>query len=97
LNIKLNEQAVITCPDTIAVNTSVEFDGSQTHLPGFNVGRYMWEFGDGGYGEGIKATHTFLYPGKYRVILGVEQRKARRRDESVTISNFRDVVVVDDN
>ncbi len=94
LNIKLNEQAVITCPDTIPVNTPVVFDGSNTYLPEFNVGRYLWEFGDGSFGDGIRMTHTYLYPGRYRIILGVEMRKERRRDDPVMHSNFRDVIVV---
>jgi len=95
LNIRLNEQAVITCPDTIPVNTPVMFDGSNTYLPGFNVGRYLWEFGDGRFGEGISVTHTYLYPGRYRVILGVEKRKERRRDDHPEVrSNFKDVIVV---
>jgi len=94
LNIRLNEQAVITCPDTIPVGTTMEFDGSNTYLPGYNAGNYFWEFGDGRFGEGIQASHTYLYPGRYRVILGVEKRKVRRRDESVVVSCFRDVTVV---
>ena len=35
LNIKLNEQAVISCPDTIRVNTPVIFDGRNLYDPGF--------------------------------------------------------------
>ena len=94
LNIRLNEQAVIACPDTIPVNTSVVFDGSNTYLPGYNAGRYLWEFGDGRYGSGITTNHTYLYPGRYRVILGVEMRKERRRDDPVVRSNFKDVIVI---
>ncbi len=94
LNIRLNEQAVITCPDTIPANTPVEFDGSSTYLPGLNVSRYLWEFGDGRFGEGIKTNHTYLYPGRYRIILGVEMRKERRRDDPVVRSNFKDVIVI---
>lgn len=94
LNINLNEQAVITCPDTIPVNTPVVFDGSDSYLPGFNVGRYLWEFGDGTYGEGVRVTHTFYYPGKYRVILGVEERKLNRRQEPQIKENFREVLVI---
>ena len=94
LNIELKEQAVITCPDTIPVNTPVEFDGSKTHLPDFNIGRYLWEFGDGSYGEGIQVTHTYRYPGTYRVILGVEERRQNRRHEPEVRSNFKDVVVI---
>ncbi len=94
LNIMLNEQAVIICPDTILAGTPVEFDGSSTYLPDFNVGRYLWEFGDGSFGEGIRVDHTYLYPGRYRVILGVEKRKQKRKDEPEVRSNFRDVLVV---
>jgi hypothetical protein len=94
LNIKLNEQAVITCPDTIAVNTPVRFDGSETYLPGFNIGRYLWEFGDGTFGEGMEVTHTYLYPGKYRVMLGVEERKINRRDTPDVRANYKDVLVI---
>ena len=94
LNIKLNEQAVISCPDTILVNTPVLFDGSQTYLPGYNVGRYLWEFGDGTFGQDIETTHTYYYPGNYRVILGVEERKENRRDVPDLKVNYKDVVVV---
>ncbi|MEN8203070.1 MAG: PKD domain-containing protein [Bacteroidota bacterium] len=94
LTIKLNEQAVIRCPDTVTVNTPVQFDGSETYLPGFNVGRYLWEFGDGTFGQGIQTTHTYYYPGKYRVILGVEERTQNRRDEPDIKVNFKDIVVV---
>ena len=94
LNIKLNEQAVITCPDTIVVNTAVQFDGSNTYLPGYNAGRYLWEFGDGRFGSGIITNHTYLYPGRYRVILGVEMRKEKRKDDPVIRSNYKEVIVV---
>jgi hypothetical protein len=94
LEIRLNEQAVITCPDTILVNTPVTFDGSQTYLPGFEIGRYVWDFGDGRYGQGIEVEHTFLYQGRYRVILGIEERFRNRRTEPAVVSNYKDVVVV---
>jgi PKD repeat protein len=95
LNIKLNEQAVITCPDTIPVNVPVEFDGSDTYLPGFDDDRYLWDFDDGFYGEGVTVTHTFMYPGQYRVKLGVQAAPKNRRDKNPELrSNYKDVVVV---
>jgi hypothetical protein len=93
LEIKLNQQAVIISPDTVQMNEPVTFDGSQTFLPGFDIGRYIWDFGDGSFGEGIRATHIYRYPGVFRVILGVEERKQNRRHEPEVKSNFRDVVV----
>lgn len=94
LNIRLKEQAVIVCPDTIRVNTPVEFDGSQTYLPGFDLGRYVWDFGDGKFDQGERVQHTYNYPGKFKVILGVEERKRNRRHEPEVRANFREVIVI---
>jgi PKD repeat protein len=74
----------------------VTFDGTETFLPDFNIGRMVWDFGDGRYGQGEVVEHTYLYPGSYRVILGVEERKRNRRDEPEVKSNFRDILVVMD-
>ncbi|MFO7670860.1 MAG: PKD domain-containing protein [Bacteroidales bacterium] len=93
LDIELNEQAVIVCPDTIRAGTVVNFDGSQSYLPGFDVGRYVWDFGDGRFGQGISVPHTYNYPGKFKVILGVEERKQGRRHEPQVRANFKEVVV----
>ncbi|PID91204.1 MAG: hypothetical protein CSA96_09605 [Bacteroidetes bacterium] len=94
LTIRLNEQAVITCPDTVRVGQEVAFSARETHLPGFNIGRYLWEFGDGYFGEGMDVSHRFLYPGSFRVILGVQERQVNRRQELQTRENFREIVVL---
>lgn len=96
LNIKLNEQAVIVCPDTIQANTPVIFDGSQTYLPGMDIARYVWDFGDGSFGQGEMNEHTYLYPGRYRVVLGVEERvkKRKKNPDPIATSNFKDVIVI---
>ena len=96
LNINLNEQAVIISPDTIRVGVAVNFDASQSYLPGFDVGRYVWDFGDGKFGQGILVPHTYNYPGKFKVILGVEERKQNRKHEPAVRANFKEVVVVPD-
>ncbi len=94
LDINLNPQAVIICPDTLRVNLPATFDGSATFLPGFDIGRYVWDFGDGRFGEGIEVEHIFYYPGRYRVILGVAERKRNRRHEPQVKANFRDIIVL---
>jgi PKD repeat protein len=93
LPIELNEQAVIVCPDTIITGTPVEFDGTSTYLPGFDDYLYVWDFGDGSFGQGKQVIHTYLYPGRYRVTLGVQERKRNRRDIPEMHSNFKDVTV----
>ena len=95
LPIELTEQAVIVCPDTIAIGTPVEFDGTSTYLPGFDDYLYVWDFGDGSFGQGKQVIHTYLYPGRYRVTLGVQERQKNRRDDTPEMrSNFKDVTVV---
>ncbi len=100
LNINLQEQAVITCPDTIQAGIPVEFDASQTFLPGFDVGRYTWDFGtEEGvtrFAEGLIVTHTYNHSGKFKVILGVEERKQDRRHVPEVRANFKEVLVVSD-
>lgn len=92
--IRLKEQAVIICPDTIIAGSPVEFDATQTYLPDFDDNAYLWDFGDGGFGQGKQVLHTYLYPGRFRVTLGVQERKKNRRDVPEMRSNFRDVIVV---
>jgi hypothetical protein len=92
--IKLTEQAVIECPDTITTGIEVAFDGTNSYLPGFDDNTYLWDFGDGSYGQGKLVAYTYLYPGKYRVTLGVQERKRNRKDEPEMRSNFKDVIVI---
>ena len=92
--IKLTEQAVIECPDTITAGIEVAFDGTNSYLPGFDDNTYLWDFGDGSFGQGKLVAYTYLYPGKYRVTLGVQERKRNRKDEPEMRSNFKDVVVI---
>jgi hypothetical protein len=94
LNIRLKEQAVISCPDTITAGSLVEFDGTDTYLPGFDDYSYIWDFGDGSYGQGKQTIHTYMYPGRFRVTLGVQERQQNRRDTPEMRSNFKDVIVV---
>lgn len=95
LNIILHEQAVISCPDTIIVGNEAVFDGTETNLPGFDDFKYIWEFGDGSFGEGRQTTHIYHYPGRFRVTLGVQERPKNRRDNPAITSSYKDVLVVD--
>jgi len=94
LAINLKEQAVIVCPDTIIAGSPVEFDGTQTYLPDFDENTYLWDFGDGSFGQGKQVFHTFLHPGRFRVTLGVQERKQNRKHIPEMKSNFKDVNVI---
>ena len=88
-------QAVIDCPDTITVGNEQVFDGTETYLPGFDDFKYIWDFGDGSFGEGRQTTHIYHYPGRYRVSLAVQERPKNRKDKPALHSNYKNVLVVD--
>jgi parallel beta-helix repeat protein len=69
---------------TVAENTSVEFDGSNSYD---NVGviRYEWDFGDGTTGIGMTISHTYVQIGNYTVTLKVKDGKNSSDSTSIII------------
>lgn len=49
----------------------VMFDGSASSDPNGDVLTYAWDFGNGSFGDGISATHTFVAEGTYSITLTV--------------------------
>ncbi|MBN2416269.1 PKD domain-containing protein [bacterium] len=50
----------------------LRFDGTGSSDSDGRIIRYIWEFGDGGRGEGATVSHTYAQPGRYPVTLQVE-------------------------
>lgn len=48
---------------SVSVDASASFDADGT------IVSYAWNFGDGGTASGVTATHTYLTPGAYTIIL----------------------------
>lgn len=69
LEITLIEQPYITAPDTCIVGEQVIFSSKETNLPGWNIGRYYWNYGDESADEGVEVPKVFLLPGTYDVQL----------------------------
>jgi len=69
LEIALIEQPYITAPDTCRVGEMVAFDSKETNLPGWNIVRYYWNFGDESADEGAAVMKAFNLPGVYDVQL----------------------------
>ena len=65
LVVELIEQPYITGPDTVTVGDMVQFSSQETHLPGWNIERYYWNFGDETVAEGILVPKTFVMPGAF--------------------------------
>ena len=56
-----------------ALNEPVLFDGSKSIVNDKLHTKYNWSFGDGTEGTGMKIFHTYNKPGKYNVVLAVEE------------------------
>ena len=56
----------------VAPGETVAFDGSRSLEGERPITRYLWNFYDGGLGEGSNASHAFERPGRYIVTLRVE-------------------------
>jgi len=63
------EQPYITSADTARVNAEINFSGAATNLPGWEISKYYWNFGDETIAIGEKAGKTFMNPGTYNVQL----------------------------
>jgi hypothetical protein len=96
LQLQLVEQPVITSPDTVMINESVLFSSEETYLPGFEVDEYYWDFGDGMKATGKTTSHTYAYPGEFKVILGLEEKVRSRRFEPERVAVFREIIVLPD-
>jgi PKD repeat protein len=56
----------------VAPGETVTFDGTRSLDGERPIARYLWDFYDGGQGEGPNASHSFEHPGRYLVTLRVE-------------------------
>lgn len=63
------EQPYISSPDTINSGQQIKLSAGQTHLPGWNIARYYWNFGDETVDEGIEVGKIFSRQGNYAVQL----------------------------
>ncbi|HOZ21535.1 MAG TPA: PKD domain-containing protein [bacterium] len=63
--------AQIACPEIAPVQQPVSFDGSASTNKGQALSDYLWDFGDGAGGSGVRVTHTYAKSGRYLVKLTV--------------------------
>ncbi len=62
-------------PPSVLLRDNVTFDGSgsfDANNPSVPIVSYAWDFGDGGTGQGVAASHVFNLPGNYSVRLTVQ-------------------------
>lgn len=81
----VNEPPVAVHPDDIfTCSSTVEFDGSQSYDPDGKVVEYLWNFGDGTIGSGLKVAHLYPEKGVYNVTLTVRDDSGTRCDTHST-------------
>jgi hypothetical protein len=63
------EQPVITSPDRLMVGETLVLNAGESYLPGMEIARYYWNFGDETVATGLEATKVYSIPGKYNIQL----------------------------
>ena len=90
--LKVSFQSATTPPRVLSVDgpTSIQAGESATYTASINEGEatrplsYNWQFGDGGGGSGLMASHTYGEPGTYTVTFDASNR-AGEASESITV------------
>lgn len=75
----------------------VTFDGSSSYDPdGDTLTSYVWAFGDGRYGSGATATHSYSSPGEYTATLTVHDGHSNslKAIHTITITNQSPVATI---
>jgi hypothetical protein len=67
------EQPYITAPEVAAAGSPVRLNADKTYLPGWNIARYYWNFGDETIQVGKEVDKTYLKPGTYNIQLIVSE------------------------
>ena len=73
-------------PDqTIELGASVTFDASGSR-DNVGIAHFLWDFGDGSTGMGMKTTHTYTKAGTHNVTLTVEDAKGNSAKDTATVA-----------
>jgi len=68
------EQPVISSPETIKTGEALVLNAAETNLPGMDVARYYWNFGDETASSGLEVSKVYSLPGKYNIQLIVSSK-----------------------
>ncbi|MDP8297062.1 MAG: PKD domain-containing protein [Candidatus Orphnella occulta] len=74
VNIRVNTPPVANSGLSLAccVDTISRFDGSNSYDPDGDILTYEWDFGDGTGDKGASVFHVYTKPGRYRIVLTVD-------------------------
>jgi PKD repeat protein len=69
------------------------FDGSAS-VPEGRIDQFTWDFGDGSYGSGVTAEHTYATPGRYTATLSILDDRGHPASTSKVV-NAGDITAID--
>jgi hypothetical protein len=61
------EQPYISSPEQGTIGQRMRFSADSTNLPGWNIDRYYWNFGDETIAIGKEVDKTYIRPGTYNI------------------------------
>ncbi|MEW5759488.1 MAG: PQQ-binding-like beta-propeller repeat protein, partial [Candidatus Thermoplasmatota archaeon] len=70
----------------VIVGDFVELNGSESYDPDGDELFYYWDFGDNEFGEGKVVKHKYSKPGKYHVVLRVDDGRGGNSTDEVIIT-----------
>jgi len=68
------EQPYISCSNDADISSMIKFSADSTNLPGWDISRYYWNFGDETISMGKNVEKSFNRPGTYNVQLIVSTK-----------------------
>ena len=68
------EQPYISSPEAADPGSLITFNADSTNLPGWDISRYYWNFGDESIGIGKSVQKAYLRPGSYNLQLIVSAK-----------------------
>jgi chitodextrinase len=68
------EQPVISAPDSVKAGETFVLNAAETYLPGMDIARYYWNFGDETAATGVKVSKAYALPGRYNIQLIVSSK-----------------------
>ncbi len=91
LQLEKTVQPFVLVPDTHYRGRPLELSAANSHLPDLEPEEWYWDFGDGSFGKGLEALHTYADTGIYAIQLGIqaEDRATGLPEKVCVVKNIR--------
>lgn len=93
LEVKNEQQVYITSFDTVATNSSIEFNSSHSKIDNYTISKYYWDFGTEAYFDTKDVFYKFNKAGTYIVKLLTD---GKFKNQTTQFGVFKKIIVIDD-